>query len=76
MLMDYMKFLYTATGPDWGSHNVPLEVIKNNNSSRSNFYLHGGFFKGSAGCIDAGSSIGQIYQLTKSQTTTYLVVKY
>jgi hypothetical protein len=61
---------------DWGDYNVPLNVINNNNSSRSNFYLHGGFFQGSAGCVDAGRNIGKIYNLTKSQLTTYLIIKY
>jgi hypothetical protein len=63
-------------GGDWGNYRVKLDVIKNNNSSRGNFYLHGGSFKGSAGCIDAGRNVGQIYNLTKSQPTTYLIIKY
>jgi len=46
------------------------------NSPRSNYYLHGGFFKGSKGCIDAGKNIGKIYRYTNSQLTTYLIVKY
>jgi len=61
---------------DWGDYNVPLKVIDNNNSPRSNFYLHGGFFKGSAGCVDVGKNIGTIYRYTNSQLTTYLIIKY
>jgi len=64
-----------AGNGDWGDYNVPLNVVKNN-STRSKFYLHGGFFKGSAGCIDAGANIGRIYQLTKLQRTTNLYVNY
>ena len=60
---------------DWGDYNVPLRVVQNN-STRNNFYLHGGFFKGSAGCIDAGANIGKIYQLTQSQITTRVYVHY
>ena len=61
---------------DWGSQNVPLDVVDNNNSTRSGFYLHGGFSKGSAGCIDAGSNINRIYRLTIRQTTTIVTVQY
>ena len=58
-----------------GDYNVPLEVVKNN-STRSGFYLHGGFTKGSAGCIDAGANIGQIYEFTKMQKITNVTVQY
>lgn len=50
-------------GGDWGTHNVPLDVVNNNHSTRRGFYLHGGIIKGSAGCIDVGSNIGKIYNL-------------
>jgi hypothetical protein len=63
------------SGGDWGDYNVPLDVITNN-STRSNFYLHGGFFKGSAGCIDIGANIREIYQLTKFQKITNVYVNY
>ncbi len=62
-------------GGDWGTHNVPLEVVRNN-SARSGFYLHGGLFKGSAGCIDVGANIGKIYSLTRLQKITYVYVNY
>jgi len=65
-----------ATGTDWGSHNVPLEIINNKQPHRGNFYLHGGVKPGSSGCLDAGMTIGKIYQLTKHQTTTFLIIKY
>jgi hypothetical protein len=60
---------------DWGDMNVPLEIVSGN-QTRNSFYLHGGFFEGSAGCIDAGSNITNIYNLIKNQKTTYLYVKY
>jgi len=60
---------------DWGDMNVPLEIV-NGKQTRNSFYLHGGFFEGSAGCIDAGSNISNIYNLIKNQKTTYLYVKY
>ena len=65
-----------AGNGDWGDYNVPLEVVYNANDSRHSFYLHGGFFKGSAGCIDAGRNIRYIYNYTKLQKTTYLYVRY
>jgi len=64
-----------AGNGDWGDYNVPLDVVKNN-STRSNFYLHGGFFRGSAGCIDVGANIGKIYNLTKLQRVTNVYVNY
>jgi len=63
-------------GSDWGAHNVPLDIINNNQPHRSDFFLHGGVFKGSSGCIDARRNVGHIYQLTKSQATTFLIIKY
>ena len=64
-----------AGNGDWGDYNVPLEVVKNN-STRSGFYLHGGMRKGSAGCIDAGANIEQIYKFTKMQKITNVTVQY
>jgi hypothetical protein len=61
---------------DWGDYNVPLNVEKTNVKTRGHFYLHGGFFKGSAGCIDAGNEISKIYQYTRFQNKTKLYVKY
>jgi RHS repeat-associated protein len=59
---------------DWGDYNVPLIFF--GLQTRSNFYLHGGFFEGSAGCIDAGSNIVFIYNILKDQHFTYLQVEY
>jgi RHS repeat-associated protein len=71
----WQQFKRLVAGGDWGTHNVPLDVVKNN-STRSGFYLHGGIFNGSAGCIDAGLNIGRIYNLTRLQRTTYVYVNY
>lgn len=65
-----------AGNGDWGDYNVHLEVVYNANDTRHSFYLHGGFFKGSAGCIDAGRNIKYIYNYTKLQKTTYIYVRY
>jgi len=63
-------------GGDWGSHNVRLDIVHNIQPHRSGFYLHGGIFPGSAGCIDAGRNIGRIFQLTRLQRTTNVYVNY
>ena len=60
---------------DWGDYNVPLTPISYQ-GSRNSFYLHGGFYEGSAGCIDAGGNVGSIYNLLGSQGITFLRVKY
>jgi RHS repeat-associated protein len=46
-------------GGDWGSWLVPLSRTEGNPAcaNRSGFYLHGGMFDGSAGCIDIGGGI-------------------
>ena len=40
------------------------------------FYLHGGFFERSAGSIDAGKNVSNIYNLLKNQKHTILTVEY
>jgi len=64
-----------AGNGDWGDYNVPLSPI-NYQGYRNSFYLHGGFFEGSAGCIDAGAFISNIYNYVNNQNVTYLRVKY
>ena len=71
----WQQFKRLIRGGDWGTHNVPLDVV-NNNSTRKGFYLHGGIFKGSSGCIDVGEKKKKIYHLTKLQKTTYVYVNY
>ncbi|XPV75157.1 MAG: tlde1 domain-containing protein [Desulfovibrio sp.] len=40
---------------DWGNGNVPLHPTqKTDTHDRSGFYIHGGRFPGSVGCIDIG----------------------
>ena len=43
---------------------------------RHSFYLHGGSYPGSAGCIDTNSGISQIRNLTLSQEQVKVIVKY
>jgi hypothetical protein len=42
---------------DWGSFRVPLTPYPGVADGRGGFYLHGGSFLGSAGCIDVGGGI-------------------
>lgn len=73
-IFQQMKHYVAGTG-DWGSHNVPLTPITYQ-GSRSSFYIHGGYFPGSAGCIDAGRNVGNIYNYVGGQSTTILRVRY
>ncbi len=62
-------------GGDWGEYNVPLAPISYQ-GIRSGFYLHGGYYPGSAGCIDVGQNIGNIYNYINTQSITTLRVRY
>jgi len=67
-----------AGNGDWGDYNVSLNYIswKEPRPLRWGFYLHGGFWPGSAGCVDAGGGISNIYNYVKDQRVTYLRVQY
>jgi len=42
---------------DWGFYRVPLKPQEGTDmGTRGEFFLHGGFFPGSAGCIDIGTN--------------------
>ena len=43
---------------DWGDWRVPLKPISvSEKIKRSDFFIHGGIFSGSAGCIDIGGGL-------------------
>lgn len=52
-----------GTGGDWGDWRVPLVpnpstmVLDEHGVPRSGFFLHGGKFPGSKGCVDVGGGI-------------------
>ncbi len=53
-LMPFFK----KKGSDWGDWYVPLNPVPGTEIfGRSGFYLHGGVFPGSAGCIDIGGGV-------------------
>ncbi len=60
---------------DWGYANIPLKPITYQ-GDRHSFYIHGGSYSGSAGCIDLLRNIIGFYNLVQHQSTTYLTVKY
>jgi len=47
---------------DWGFYRVKLNP-QGVNTSRGEFFLHGGFFPGSAGCIDIGTKDLELFRL-------------
>jgi hypothetical protein len=50
--------LFTNAQGDWGNWRVRITPIPGTNTfGRSGFYLHGGLFPGSAGCIDVGGGL-------------------
>jgi YD repeat-containing protein len=57
--LSLFEALYRAMrGGDWGRWNTPLISSKDTNVyNRNGFYMHGGRFKGSAGCIDIGGGV-------------------
>jgi hypothetical protein len=60
---------------DWGYYNVKLTPLTYR-GDRFNFFLHGGSYPGSAGCIDAGCGVTDIYRLTLDQSKVHVTVKY
>jgi hypothetical protein len=58
----FLKAFINAFRPsvgDYGSFYVPLVPYPGTDAlTRDGFYLHGGAFPGSAGCIDAGGGFG------------------
>ncbi|MBI4823335.1 MAG: DUF2778 domain-containing protein, partial [Nitrospirae bacterium] len=51
---------------DWGRWRVPLHTKpKTNTYGRSGFFIHGGMFSGSKGCIDIGKHDIEFYNLLK-----------
>ena len=45
---------YIRSWADWGDWRVPIKPQPWNKTKRDGFYLHGGKWPGSAGCIDIG----------------------
>ena len=51
---------------DWGDWNIPLYPSPATNThGRSGFYIHGGIWEGSAGCIDIGGGFNRSSETDK-----------
>jgi hypothetical protein len=66
--------IFTRQG-DWGYYNAKL-TPHTYHGNRHSFYIHGGSYPGSAGCIDVGSGVTQVRNLTVNQTNVNVIVKY
>jgi hypothetical protein len=74
-LNKYQQLKRLVAGGDWGEYNVPLRPVTYK-GPRNSFYLHGGIFPGSAGCIDAGQNVANIYNYLNSKGTTVVIIRY
>lgn len=55
--------------PDWGRYLVPLHADPGTDLLlRDSFYLHGGIYSGSAGCIDVGSYDVQLFTMLRNHS--------
>lgn len=61
---------------DWGNYRVPLHPNAGTNLfTREDFFLHGGKYPGSAGCIDVGNKEYELFALiVKSKEPIILTV--
>jgi hypothetical protein len=64
--------------PAWGEHRVWLEPASGTNTfGRWGFSIHGGWFPGSAGCIDLGSDMRRfVDSVVRIKADATLFVKY
>lgn len=53
-LWDTLKWIKKS--PAWGLVATPLEQVKGKNYGRGSFYIYGGLFKGTAGCIEVNGT--------------------
>ena len=49
-ILEMMKWIYKS--PSWGFAYTPIRRAEGNKTKRDNFFIHGGFWPGSIGCID------------------------
>ena len=72
----FFNFILEPGGGDWGDYNVRLQNYNGNMFGRDKFYIHGGFLKGSAGCIDLGNNVENFFKITYSMSNIKVIVKY
>ncbi len=75
-LWDSIKWILKS--PRWGFIVTPLEPsFKNKMYGRGDFYIHGGFFPGSKGCIDLQFENGAFHILLRLYKHNFkLIVRY
>ncbi len=72
------KLWWIAEDFRWGDVYTPLKASPNTNTyGRDSFYIHGGWFAGSAGCIDLTGKNEQFHSIIRLYERNFrLVVKY
>lgn len=75
-LWDTLKWIQKS--PAWGLVATPLQQIKGSAYGRGDFYIHGGLFKGTKGCIEInGLENGHFHAFMRLYKRDFrLVVKY
>jgi len=53
--------------PAWGDTRVPIQIPGGSVYGRSEFFIHGGWFPGSAGCIDLGRNASSFFNYLSGQ---------
>jgi|GEM_PF-3105711 len=75
-LWDTLKWIKKS--PAWGFVATPLIPVKGNQYGRGHFYIHGGLFKGTAGCIEVnGTQNGNFHAFMRLYQRNFkLMVRY
>ncbi len=66
-VIDFIVWIIKS--PSWGSYNTPilsLDGSKNYANNRNSAYIHGGFYYGSAGCIDLANNDSNFFSYLQS----------
>ena len=69
---------WVRKSPAWGLVATPIEQIKGDAYNRGDFYIHGGLFKGTAGCIELNGFLnGSFHSFLKLYDRSFkLIVNY
>ncbi len=75
-LWDGIKWVRKS--PAWGFIATPLKQVKGDTFDRGHFYIHGGLFKGTKGCIEVnGFDNGRFHAFMKLYKRNFkLIVRY
>ena len=69
---------WVRKSPAWGFVATPIEHIKGDTHNRGDFFIHGGLFKGTAGCIELNGFLnGNFHSFLKLYDRSFkLIVRY